>query len=69
VMDLDNRPIPSLFAAGGSAGGLQGGPRGGYVGGLSTALVFGLLAAEAAHRDGVRDQRSEGSGVRSAVTA
>jgi fumarate reductase flavoprotein subunit len=48
VLDVDNRPIPGLLAAGGSAGGVQGGPRGGYVGGLSPALVFGLLAAETA---------------------
>ena len=48
VLDLDERPIRGLFAAGGTMGGLHGGPRGGYVGGLSSALVFGLLAAEGA---------------------
>jgi fumarate reductase flavoprotein subunit len=72
VLDLDNMPIPGLFAAGGSAGGVQGGPRGGYVGGLSTALVFGLLAAEAAHREGGSDTAnslSETPGARSGVTA
>jgi succinate dehydrogenase/fumarate reductase flavoprotein subunit len=50
VLDLDERPIRGLFAAGGTMGGLHGGPRGGYVGGLSSALVFGLLAAEGADR-------------------
>jgi len=50
VLDVDNQPIPGLFAAGGSAGGIQGGPRGGYVGGLSTALGFGLVAGESAAR-------------------
>ncbi len=47
VLDEMDRPIPGLFAAGGTTGGLHGGPRGGYVGGLAAALTFGLLAAEA----------------------
>ena len=44
VLDLDDRPIPGLFAAGAAAGGLSGGPRGGYVGGLAPALAQGFVA-------------------------
>ena len=50
VLDIDGRPIPGLYAAGGTASGIQGGMSGGtacsYVGGLALALVFGVLAAE-----------------------
>ena len=47
VLDTEERPIPGLFAAGGTMGGLQGGgPRGGYLGGLLEALVFGRLAGQ-----------------------
>ena len=48
VLDRDERVIPGLFAAGGTAAGLQGAAGGGYVGGLSWALVTGLLAGEQA---------------------
>jgi len=45
VLDTEERPIPGLYAAGGTMGGLQGGgPRGGYLGGLLEALVFGRIA-------------------------
>lgn len=46
VLDLENRPIAGLFAAGDTIGGLMGGYRGGYTGGLSQATVTGLLAGE-----------------------
>lgn len=48
VLDGDERPIPGLYAAGGTMGGLQGGPRSGYSGGWSEASTFGLLVAEGA---------------------
>lgn len=48
VLDGDERVIPGLLAAGGSAGGLQGCDSGGYVGGLAPALVFGVIAGEQA---------------------
>jgi fumarate reductase flavoprotein subunit len=50
VLGPDERPIAGLYAAGGTAGGLQDGASGTYVGGLAPALVFGLLAGEAAAR-------------------
>lgn len=50
VLREDGTPIPHLHAAGSTAGGLEGGPQAGYVGGLIKALVFGVLAAEAAGR-------------------
>jgi fumarate reductase flavoprotein subunit len=46
VVDQHDRPIPGLYAAGGTMGGLQGGPRSGYSGGWSEAATFGMLAAE-----------------------
>jgi fumarate reductase flavoprotein subunit len=46
VLDVDERPIPGLYAAGDIVGGLMGGRKGGYLGGLAQALVFGLLAGE-----------------------
>jgi fumarate reductase flavoprotein subunit len=46
VLDEQERPIPGLYAAGGTMGGLMGGPRNGYAGGWSEATTFGLLAAE-----------------------
>ncbi len=46
VLDERERPIPNLYAAGGTMGGLQGGPGFGYTGGWSEATVFGLLVAE-----------------------
>jgi fumarate reductase flavoprotein subunit len=51
VLDHADRPIPGLYAAGSSTGGLEGGGPAGYTGGLSKALVFGLLAGEAAARE------------------
>ena len=50
VLGERDRPIPGLYAAGGTMGGLQGGPRLGYAGGWSEASTFGLLAAEHAAR-------------------
>jgi fumarate reductase flavoprotein subunit len=48
VLDEQERPIPGLFAAGGTMAGLMGGPRAGYAGGWSEASTFGLLAGESA---------------------
>jgi len=45
VLDVNDRPIPGLYAAGSTVGGLDGGPHAGYVGGLIKA-TFGLRAAE-----------------------
>jgi fumarate reductase flavoprotein subunit len=50
VLDADGKPIPGLYAAGGTMGGLHGGPRAGYAGGLLEACVFGLLAGTDAPR-------------------
>jgi fumarate reductase flavoprotein subunit len=46
VLDVNQRPIAGLYAAGSTVGGLDGGPHAGYVGGLIKA-TFGLRAAEA----------------------
>jgi fumarate reductase flavoprotein subunit len=46
VLDEAERPIPGLYAAGGTMGGLQGGPRIGVAGGWSEASTFALLAVE-----------------------
>jgi len=52
VIDLDGRVIPGLYAAGDAMTGLPMGKTenrfGGYVGGLACALIYGLVAAEAA---------------------
>lgn len=48
VLDEAERPIPGLFAAGGTMAGLMGGPRAGYAGGWGEASTFGLLAGESA---------------------
>jgi fumarate reductase flavoprotein subunit len=45
VLDLNNKAIPGLYAAGSTVGGLDGGPHAGYVGGLIKATM-GLRAAE-----------------------
>lgn len=45
VLDMDDKPIPGLYAAGSTVGGLDGGPHAGYVGGLIKATI-GLRAAE-----------------------
>lgn len=50
VLDRERRPIPGLYAAGGTMGGLHGGPQVGYAGGLLEAAVFGLLAGTDAGR-------------------
>ena len=49
VLDKNDRPIASLYAAGSAIGGLNGGPHAGYVGGLINAAI-GLCAAEAIAR-------------------
>jgi len=49
VLDLDNKPIAGLYAAGSTVGGLDGGPHAGYVGGLIKATI-GLRAAETISR-------------------
>jgi fumarate reductase flavoprotein subunit len=45
VLDVNDRPIAGLYAAGSTVGGLDGGPHAGYIGGLIKA-TFGLRAAE-----------------------
>ena len=45
VLDDLGRPIPGLYAAGADVGGIS---TGGYASGLASALVLGLVAAEAA---------------------
>ncbi len=51
VLDLSDRPIPGLYAAGSTTGGLEGGGPAGYAGGLSKALTLGLLAGESAAKE------------------
>jgi fumarate reductase flavoprotein subunit len=46
ALNLDEEPIPGLYAAGDAIGGLMGGHRGGYTGGLMQAIVTGILAGE-----------------------
>jgi len=49
VLDVQDRPIAGLYAAGATTGGLEGGPPGGaigYVGGLIKSSVMGLRAAD-----------------------
>ncbi|HEX2226926.1 MAG TPA: FAD-binding protein [Candidatus Binatia bacterium] len=52
VLDVNENPIPGLFAAGDAIGGLMGGYRGGYTGGLMQAVVTGILAGENAAKFG-----------------
>ena len=46
ALNLEEKPIPGLYAAGDTIGGLMGGYRGGYTGGLMQAVVTGILAGE-----------------------
>ena len=46
ALNLDEKPIKGLYAAGDTIGGLMGGYRGGYTGGLMQAVVTGILAGE-----------------------
>jgi succinate dehydrogenase/fumarate reductase flavoprotein subunit len=46
ALDLEEKSIPGLYAAGDVIGGLMGGYRGGYTGGLIQAVVTGILAGE-----------------------
>src|SRR5215813_9651058 len=50
ALNLDEKPIAGLYAAGDTIGGLMGGYRGGYTGGLMQAIVTGILAGENAAR-------------------
>jgi fumarate reductase flavoprotein subunit len=50
ALNLDDKPIGGLYAAGDTIGGLMGGYRGGYTGGLMQAVVTGILAGENAAR-------------------
>src|SRR5215475_920576 len=50
ALNLDEKAIAGLYAAGDSIGGLMGGYRGGYTGGLMQAIVTGILAGENAAR-------------------
>ncbi len=50
ALNLDEKPIGGLYAAGDTIGGLMGGYRGGYTGGLMQAVVTGILAGENAAR-------------------
>jgi succinate dehydrogenase/fumarate reductase flavoprotein subunit len=46
VLNLDEKPIRGLYAAGDAIGGLMGGFNGGYTGGLTQAVVTGMLAGD-----------------------
>jgi fumarate reductase flavoprotein subunit len=46
VLDVKEKTIQGLYAAGDAIGGLMGGYRGGYTGGLMQAVVTGILAGE-----------------------
>jgi fumarate reductase flavoprotein subunit len=46
ALNLDEKPIEGLYAAGDTIGGLMGGYHGGYTGGLMQAVVTGILAGE-----------------------
>jgi fumarate reductase flavoprotein subunit len=46
VMDISDRPIAGLYAAGSTVGGIEGGPRSAYVGGLIKSFCIGLIATE-----------------------
>jgi succinate dehydrogenase/fumarate reductase flavoprotein subunit len=48
ALNLDEKPIAGLYAAGDTIGGLMGGYHGGYTGGLMQAIVTGILAGEKA---------------------
>jgi tricarballylate dehydrogenase len=50
ALNIEEKPIPGLYAAGDTIGGLMGGYHGGYTGGLMQALVTGILAGENAAR-------------------
>jgi fumarate reductase flavoprotein subunit len=50
ALNLGEKPIPGLYAAGDTIGGLMGGYRGGYTGCLMQAVVTGILAGENATR-------------------
>jgi fumarate reductase flavoprotein subunit len=50
VLNVNEKPIAGLYAAGDTIGGLMGGYRGGYTGGLMQAVVTGILAGENAAR-------------------
>jgi fumarate reductase flavoprotein subunit len=50
ALNLEEKPIPGLYAAGDTIGGLMGGYHGGYTGGLMQAVVTGILAGENAAR-------------------
>jgi fumarate reductase flavoprotein subunit len=50
ALNLDEKPIKGLYAAGDTIGGLMGGYYGGYTGGLMQAVVTGILAGENAAR-------------------
>jgi fumarate reductase flavoprotein subunit len=46
ALDVNEKSIAGLYAAGDAIGGLMGGHRGGYTGGLMQAVVTGILAGE-----------------------
>jgi fumarate reductase flavoprotein subunit len=50
ALNLEEKAIAGLYAAGDAIGGLMGGYRGGYTGDLMQALVTGILAGENAAR-------------------
>ena len=47
VLDVEDRPVPGLFAAGSATGGIEGGPNAAYLGGLTKAVITGRRAANA----------------------
>jgi fumarate reductase flavoprotein subunit len=46
ALNLEEKPIAGLYAAGDTIGGLMGGYHGGYAGGLMQAVATGILAGE-----------------------
>src|SRR5262249_23663747 len=50
ALNLDEKAIAGLHAAGDTIAGLMGGYRGGYTGGLMQGIVTGILAGENAAR-------------------
>ena len=66
ALNLNEKPIEGLYAAGDTIGGLMGGYRGGYTGGLMQAVVTGILAGENA-TDHIKLTKIENSGSKIAI--
>jgi fumarate reductase flavoprotein subunit len=68
ALNLNEKPIKGLCAAGDTIGGLMGGYRGGYTGGLMQAVVTGILAGENAASHLARQSRNRRFGISPAKT-